>query len=185
MDEDFVMAPGGAPEGLTSADYDPVPRNDDFCLLCAYGTTPGEETTANVNPDIKALENVIHGARKCLGIRAAAKEAYEFYMTNIRHLEPYCDDPEWTIDCIEDHLARHAAPEAVARGERPGEDMAYEIFSNALAAQSKAIVNKETGLLDEKQVKLMCQIADRMHKFLPKARPGAKSKAGTADGLDF
>ena len=36
--------------------------------------------------------------------------------------------------------------------------------------QSKLLVNKETGLLDEKQVKVACQLADRMYKFLPKAR---------------
>jgi hypothetical protein len=174
--EDFVMA-GPGDGALTSDDYEPVKRNTDFCLLCAYGSTPGQETEMLVNSDIKSLEQIITQLRKSMSIERTAKEVYRYYQENIQHLEPYCNDPEWTVDCIEDHLCRHAAPEATTRGERPGEDMAYEIFSNALHVQSKAIVNKETGLIDERQVKIMCQLADRMYKFMPKARESAGNKA--------
>ena len=63
--------------------------------------------------------------------------------------------------------------------------MAYEFFSNALHAQSKVLVNKETGLLDEKQVKIACQLADRMYKFMPKARtdagPAGRAKQGAPE----
>jgi hypothetical protein len=40
------------------------------------------------------------------------------------------------------------------------------VFSNALHVQSKVLVNKETGLLDEKQVKIACQLADRQVPFI-------------------
>jgi len=160
-DEDFVMAPPADAGALTSEDYEEVQGNTDFCVLCTYGSVPGQETCMLVNSDIKSLEQVVAQLRKSMNVKRASREIHRYYMQNVRPHEPYSDDPEWTVECIEDHLCRHAAPEAAGRGERPGEDMAYEIFSNALHVQSKALVNKETGLIDEKQAKIMCQLADR------------------------
>ena len=185
QDDDFVMSGGLGSESLTSNDFEPVEECGGFCLLCEYGTTPGTETGANVNADVKALEEMVAQMRKGMGIKRAARAIHGYYMENLRNLAPFDEDDEWTLECVEDHLARHAAPEAVARGERPGEDMAYEFFSNALHAQSKVLVNKETGLLDEKQVKIACQLADRMYKFMPKARtdagPVGRAKQGAPE----
>ena len=177
-ENDFVMSGGLGGESLTSSDYLPVEECSGFCLLCEYGTTPGTETGANVNADVKALEEMVLQMRRGMGIKRAAKAIHGYYVDNLKSLAPFDEDEDWTLECVEDHLARHAAPEAVARGERPGEDMAYEVFSNALHAQSRMLVNKETGLLDEKQVKIACQLADRMYKFMPKARieTGAQGK---------
>ena len=184
--EDFVMSGGLGSEALTSEDFQPVEECNGFCLLCEYGTTPGTDTPANVNADIKALEEMVQQIRKGMGIKRAAMAIHQYYVDNLRGLAPFDVDEFWTLECVEDHLARHAAPEAVARGERPGEDMAYEVFSNALHAQSKVLVNKETGLLDEKQVKIACQLADRMYKFMPKARTDVGTVKGkTNNNNDF
>lgn len=82
------------------------------------------------------------------------------------------------------------------------------MFSNALHVQSKVLVNKETGLLDEKQVKIACQLADRqvpciyhnfffftmlqltpdvprMHKFMPKARCDAVANNKNARNIEL
>jgi hypothetical protein len=58
-----------------------------------------------------------------MNIKRAALSIYTYYEENMRDIEPFDRDDEWTVEVIEDHLCRHAAPEAVARGERPGEDM--------------------------------------------------------------
>ena len=158
---DFIMTPGMGPENLTAADYEPVEGCTGFCLLCEYGSLPDQETDDNINNEIKTLERVVKNVRSTMGIKRSARAIHNHYCECIRDTEPFCNDEEWTLEVIEDHLCRHAAPEAVSRGERPGEDMAFEVFSNALHAQSKVLVNKETGLLDEKQVKIACQLADR------------------------
>lgn len=183
--DDFVMAGGGGTECLTKDDFEAVPECTGWCLLCEYGSTPGCETGHNVNEDVKELENLVSSVRKSMNIKRAAQSIHTYYEENIRDIEPFDRDEEWTVEVIEDHLCRHAAPEAVARGERPGEDMAYEVFSNALHVQSKVLVNKETGLLDEKQVKIACQLADRMHKFMPKARCDAVANNKNARNVEL
>lgn len=86
-------------------------------------STPGCETGHNVNEDVKELENLVTSVRKSMNIKRAAQSIHTYYEENIRDIEPFDRDEEWTVEVIEDHLCRHAAPEAVARGERPGEDM--------------------------------------------------------------
>ena len=68
--------------------------------------------------------------------RWAQRSAIHNHYCTIPDTEP-CNDEEWTLEVIEDHLCRHAAPEAVSRGERPGEDMAFEVFSNAFMHSQK------------------------------------------------
>ena len=117
------MGPPAGEEPSTAEDFGPVEACTGFCLLCDYGSTPGEETGDNINADIKALECVVCSVRKSMGIKRASEAIHSYYAENLRDKQPFCNDDEWTVDVIEDHLCRHAAPEAVARGERPGEDM--------------------------------------------------------------
>ena len=121
--DDFVMSAGSGTECLTREDYDALRGNTGWCLLCEYGSTPGCETGQNVNEDVKNLENLVQSVRKTMDIKRSALAIHAYYEDNMRDCAPFNDDDEWTVDVIEDHLCRHAAPEAVARGERPGEDM--------------------------------------------------------------
>ena len=121
--EDFIMAGGNSSECLTCEDYTRVEPCRGFCLLCEYGSTPGHETDDNINNEVKTLEKVIKEVRMTTGIQKASEIIHEYYVDNLQHLEPFCNHDEWTVEMIEDHLCRHGAPEAVARGERPGEDM--------------------------------------------------------------
>ena len=94
-----------------------------FFLPFPYENKTGQETGDHINGEVKTLEGIVENVRKSMGITKAAKFIHDHYMEFMRDIHPFSDEDEWTREMIEDHLCRHAAPEAVARGERPGEDM--------------------------------------------------------------
>lgn len=145
----------------------PIPENQNFCFLCKYGGLDGIELEGGVNEDVKKIEGYLKHLRKVLGPERAAREmkvAFEEYKENCPVSSDFLNDPEWTEQSILDHMVVHAVPEAIARGENP-DDYAYEIFSKLLKYQTSLVVDKKSGLVDEKQLKNLCTIADRVHKF--------------------
>ena len=98
--------------------------------------------------------------RTTTGIQKASEIIHEYYVDNLQHLEPFCNHDEWTVEMIEDHLCRHGAPEAVARGERPGEDM----VSINLVFSLYYLFNTNTSL-QQRRLRFLVALCTRNPKF--------------------
>ena len=162
---DTSLDPGALSADATSSDFAPIPSTaDQYCFLCKYGGFDGVNLEDNCNLDVKAIERHLHHLRKVLGPRRAARElkiAFDEYReTN----EAIRQEPEWTEESIYDHLVVHAVPEALQRGENV-DDFAYEVFAGLLNYQRSHVVQRSTGLVDEKQLRMLMNVADRLYKF--------------------
>ena len=157
-----------------ASDFQAIPSSRDrYCFLCKYGGFDGVKLDSDCNVDVKAIERHLHHLRKVLGPARAARELKvafdEFRQTH----EAIRNEPEWTEESIYDHLVVHAVPEALQRGENV-DDFAYEVFAGLLNYQRGLVVNKQSGLVDEKQLRILLGVADRLYKF--SARSTARRK---------
>lgn len=179
MDEAELEFNGAALDGEPTTDtYKGVCTAGSYCFLCKYGGLDNDGSLDDgINKDVRALEAHLPRLRKMLGPKRAAAEmkiTYDEYISDRQILQ---NEPEWTEDEIYKHMVVHGVPECVQRGENT-DDFAYEIFAGLLDYQKDQVINKDTGLLDEKQLKHLTAIADRMYKFSSR---GTKRKAAQDD----
>jgi len=175
MDEAALEFNGGALDSEpTNESFRGICNNEYYCFLCKYGGLDNEACLdENINKDVRALEAHLPRLRKLLGPKRAAAEMKVTYDEYIKERNILQDEPEWTEEEIYRHMVVHGVPESVQRGENT-DDFAYEIFAGLLDYQKDNVINKETGLVDEKQLKHLTTIADRMYKFSSR---GTKRKA--------
>ena len=171
---ELALDPTNLSAQCRACDFAPIPTSSNkYCFLCKYGGFDGVTLAGDCNLDVKAIERHLHHLRKVLGPARAARELKiafdQFRETN----EAIRNEPEWTEESIYDHLVVHAVPEALQRGENV-DDFAYEVFAGLLNYQRGLVVNKQTGLVDEKQLRVLLGVADRLYKF--SARSTARRK---------
>lgn len=178
--EDAIMNGPGQP---TADDLDPAPScHSKYCFLCKYGGA--DNTVGNVNMQTKKIETAMAKLRKSLGVFKTARYIKGVYDESIAENTPFDEEEEWEFDTVVEHICSHAAPESTARGENAA-DVAYEVFSGLLLFQSKHMIERETGLIDQQALKSLCGIADRMYKFTPKKATGGGVASGKKRDDDF